>query len=113
MNEYIEPLIDLFLHRPQFIQEIPEVNNLSNYCLLPKTISGLIFFDSLLKSSNRHLCQEYQNKTKFTINDLLNMSKRENHIIQYNALNDQRYHRLKNQLAEIYADKNSCFSSYQ
>jgi hypothetical protein len=30
------------------------------------------------------------------------MSQRENNIIQTNALNDQRYHDLKNQLTDIY-----------
>lgn len=32
------------------------------------------------------------------------MSQRENNIIQINALNDKRYHALKNQLTEIYKE---------
>ncbi len=93
-SENLEPLIDLFLNRPQFIKEIPELNDLSNYRLLPQTISGLIF----INSSFRHLCSE--NKNTFTIKDLLNMSQRENNIIQINALNDKRYHELINQLTD-------------
>ena len=105
-NEYIEPLIDLFLNRPQFIKEIPQLNNLSNYRLLSKTISALIFFNS----SIRHLCSELNtknNNNKYNIKDLINMSKRENNIIQMNVLNDKRYHALKDQLTDIYSYENS------
>ncbi len=97
-SEILEPLIDLFLTRSQFIKEIPELNDLSNYRLLPQTISGLLF----INSSARHVCSEF-NENKFTVKDLLSMSQRENNIIQINALNDKRYHGLKNQLNEIYS----------
>jgi hypothetical protein len=100
--ENIEPLIDLFLNRPQFLKEIPELNDLSNYRFLPQSISGLIFFDS----STRHLCSELRTK-QFTIEDLLHMSQRENNIIQINALNDKRYQALKDQLTDIYSYQNS------
>lgn len=99
-NEHLEPLVDLFLNRPQFIREIPQLNNLSTYRFLPQTISGLFFFDS----SIRHVCSQFTSKeNQFTIDDLYHMSQRENHIIQNNALNDQRFHSLKNLLSEIYA----------
>ncbi|CAF3055746.1 unnamed protein product [Rotaria sp. Silwood2] len=115
-NENIEPLVDLFINRPQFIREIPEINNLSNYIFLPQSISALIFFDSLSNQSARHLCYELrtkENQNKFTIKDLLYMSQRENNIIQMNALNDKRYHEFKNQLTDIYYYENSLSSSEQ
>jgi hypothetical protein len=62
-----------------------------------------------LNPSVRHLCYELrakENQNKFTIKDLYNMSQRENNIIQINALNDERYHALKNQLNDIYYYKN-------
>lgn len=102
-NEHLEPLVDLFLNRPQFIREIPQLNNLSTYRFLPQTISGLVFFDS----SIRHLCSQFSSKeNQFTIEDLYHMSQRENHIIQINALNDQRFHSFKNLLSEIYSYPN-------
>ncbi|CAF3894326.1 unnamed protein product [Rotaria sp. Silwood2] len=115
-NENIEPLVDLFINRPRFIREIPEINNLSNYIFLPQSISALIFFDSLSNQSARHLCYELrtkENQNKFTIKDLLYMSQRENNIIQMNALNDKRYHEFKNQLTDIYYYENSLSSSEQ
>jgi hypothetical protein len=105
-GETIEPLIDLFLNRPNFIKEIPELNDLSSYRLLPQSISGLIFFNP----PARHLCSEFstkEEKNKFTIKDLVNLSQRENNIIQINALNDQRYHAFKNQLTDIYSYQSS------
>ncbi|CAF4052795.1 unnamed protein product [Adineta steineri] len=104
-NEYLEPLVDLFLNRPQFIQEIPQLDNLSDYLYLPQAISALVFFDSLLTPSLRHQCYELrtkENKNKFTIKDLFVMSQRENNIIQINALNDKRYYAFKDQLTDIY-----------
>ncbi|CAF0780372.1 unnamed protein product [Rotaria sp. Silwood1] len=115
-NENIEPLVDLFINRPQFIREIPELNDLSNYIFLPKSISALLFFDSSSNQSARHLCYELrtkENHNKFTIKDLLYMSQRENNIIQMNALNDKRYHEFKNQLTDIYYYENSLLSSEQ
>ncbi|CAF1214541.1 unnamed protein product [Rotaria sordida] len=115
-NENLEPLIDLFINRPQFIQEIPELNDLSNYLFLPQSISALLFFDSSLNQSARHLCYELrtkENQNKFTIKDLLYMSQRENNIIQMNALNDKRYHEFKNQLTDIYYYENSLVSFKQ
>ncbi len=105
-GESIEPLIDLFLNRPKFIKELPELNDLSSYRLLPQSISGLIFFNP----PARHLCSEFstkEEKNKFTIKDLVNLSQRENNIIQINALNDQRYHAFKNQLTDIYSYQSS------
>jgi hypothetical protein len=99
-SDILEPLIDLFLTRPQFIKEIPALNDLSNYRLLPQSISGLLF----INSSVRHVCSEF-NENKFTVKDLLNMSQRENNIIQINALNDKRYHALKTQLNDIYSSR--------
>jgi hypothetical protein len=97
-SDILEPLIDLFLTRPQFIKEIPELNDLSNYRLLPQSISGLLF----INSSIRHICSQF-NENKFNVKDLLNMSQRENNIIQTNALNDKRYQALKDELNEIYS----------
>ncbi|CAF1359020.1 unnamed protein product [Adineta steineri] len=98
-------LVDLFLNRSQFIQEIPQLDNLSDYLYLPQSISALVFFDSLLTPSLRHQCYELrtkENRNKFTIKDLFVMSQRENNIIQINALNDKRYHAFKDQLTDIY-----------
>ncbi|CAF3924997.1 unnamed protein product [Adineta steineri] len=98
-------LVDLFLNRSQFIQEIPQLDNLSDYLYLPQSISALVFFDSLLTPSLRHQCYELrtkENKNKFTIKDLFVMAQRENNIIQINALNDKRYHAFKDQLTDIY-----------
>ena len=99
----------MFLNRPQFIREIPELNDLSNFLFLPQSISAFLFFDSPLNQSARHLCYELrtkENQNKFTIKDLVHMSQRENNIIQMNALNDKRYHRLKSHLADICHDQN-------
>lgn len=109
-GENIEPLIDLFLTRPQFIREIPQLNNLSHYLLLPQSISALLFFDSPFNSSARHSCYELrtkENQNKFTVKDLISMSQRENNIIQMNALNDKRYQDFKNELSNIYSYKST------
>ena len=97
-SEILEPLVDLFLTRPQFRKEIPELNDLSNYRLLPQSISGLLF----INSSTRHICSQF-NENKFNVKDLSNMSQRENNIIQANALSDKRYQALKDELNEIYS----------
>ena len=104
-SESVEPLIDLFLHRSQFIREVPLLDDLSKYLLLPNAISGLLFFNSITHQSGRHSCQEWrtkENRNRFTLHDLSSMSQRENHIVQINALHDHRYHALKNELTEIY-----------
>ena len=115
-SEHLEPLVDLLLNRPQFLREIPQLETLSTYRFLPKTISGLVFFDSSSTSSARHVCAELsskENEKKFTIEDLSRLSQRENNIIQNNALNDQRYHSLKNLLADIYSYQHSSSSKFE
>ncbi|CAF3320486.1 unnamed protein product [Rotaria socialis] len=115
-NENVEPLIDLLLSRPQFIREIPALDDLSNYLNLSKSISALLFFDSSWNQSARHLCYELrtkENRNKFTLKDLLSMSQRENNIIQMNALNDRRYREFQNQLADVYQYENTLSSIEQ
>ena len=105
-SESVEPLVDLFLHRVQFIREVPLLDDLSRYLLLPHSISALLFFDSTTHQSGRHSCQEWrtkENRNRFTLHDLSSMSQRENHIIQISALHDHRYHALRNELTEIYS----------
>lgn len=109
-------MIDLFLSRPHFIREIPELNDLSNYLNLSKSISALLFFDSSSNQSARHLCYELrtkENQNKFAIKDLLSMSQRENNIIQMNALNDRRYQAFKNQLTDVYQYESNFSSAEQ
>ncbi|CAF1062238.1 unnamed protein product [Didymodactylos carnosus] len=105
-TEEIEPLIDLNLARPTFVQEIPIIFNLSVYRLLNKTITAHMFFDSPTTQAARHSCKDFRSKegrTRFQIHDLYLLSKRESNIIQVNALSDVRFHNLLSQLNEIYS----------
>jgi hypothetical protein len=92
------------IHRPQFTREIPQLVDLSTYRFLPETISVRLFFDSRFNSSGRHFCQDRRSEThmnKFTLDDLCRLSRRENHLIQINALNDRRYQMLKDLLVDV------------
>jgi hypothetical protein len=106
--EHIEPLIDLCLHRSQFIREIPRLDDLSIFLFLPKSISARVFVDSTTHQSGRHQCHEWRTKEKqnaFTIDDLCSLSQRENLIIQVNARHDRRYLALKDELTDIYSSQ--------
>ena len=96
-NEHLEPLIDIFENRRQFVQEVPDLTDLSIYRSLPESISGLPFLDP----SQRHTCSDFH-QNRFTLDNLSRMSQRENHIIQTNATNDRRFRNLFEYLNNIY-----------
>ncbi|CAF4060502.1 unnamed protein product, partial [Rotaria sp. Silwood2] len=99
---HIEIIIDLLIVRPSFIREIPKVTTFNLYRPLIKTVSGHLFFDHGENKAGIHQCGRKQINRKFMIRDLASIHQREFHIINYNAIYEQRFINLYENLFHVY-----------